>query len=404
MPSTYVIYATTPWDGPWNVEHNIAHALAARHRVLYVDPPLSPLTPIRYGVRPDTRRRLRAVLDRRLRAADRLTVFAPLVLPPVEHPRMRALSLPLLRAQIRRAVARARMDRPVVVAWRWLPELSGVAGEALRVAVIMDYAPGGASLMGRSAAELEAQTAANCDAADVICATSHAVRELLASQGRDSELLAFGFPGDLADAFDRADPPPEYASLPRPLLGYTGGIDDRLDFDLLVRLADRFREGSLVFVGAVSPRLSPQGHAALASRPNIHLLGPRPRPQLPAYIRYLDVALMPYADSTWIRHAAPLKLWEYLYAGPPIVGTGAQDLRRYPPPLVNYAETGDVAVQMVERAAADRATGRDERRAFALENTWEDRANQLDALVEDRLRGSGSAVSRATGCRTALQA
>ncbi len=386
-----MLYATTSWDGPWQVEHNLAHALAARHRVLYVDPPTSPLTPIRYGFTPQTWRGLRAVADRRTHASGRLRVFTPLGFPPIEHPRARELSLPLHRRQVARAVRRVGFDRPVVVAWRWLPELKGIAREALRVAIVMDYNPGGAALMGRSAEELETTTAANCDAADLICTTSPAVRDLLAEQGRPSELLRFGFAADLAPVFDAAQPPPEYASLPRPLIGYAGGIDDRLDFEAIRSLADRFAGGSLVFVGPLSPRLSERGHEALRSRPNIHLLGPRPRLELPGYVRYLDVALMPYADSPWIRHAAPLKLWEYLYAGPPLVGTACEDLRHYPPPLVHYSETGKMAVQLVEDALRDPSSGAQQRRAFALANTWDDRARELDELVAAHLAGAAAA-------------
>jgi len=327
-------------------------------------------------------------VDRRLHTAGRVRVLSPLVLPPIEHPRMRALSLPALRAQISRAVARANIERPVVLAWRGLAELAGVAGETLRVAVVMDHPSAGASLMGRDPVELEAETAASCAAAQLICTTSRAVQALLAERGWESELVPFGFPADLSDAFDGASQPREYAVLPRPLLGYTGGIDDRLDFDLVLRLADRFRQGSIVFVGAVSPRLSGPARAALGARENIHLLGPRPRTQLPAYIRYLDVALMPYQDSLFTRYQSPMKVWEYLYAGPPIVGSGSVDLRSYPPPLVNYAENANAAPVMVERALADPETGRDERRRFALANTWDDRVEQLDALVDQRLKGA----------------
>jgi hypothetical protein len=48
---SYVIYAPTPWDSPRQAAHNFAEALAVHHPVLYVDPPLSPLSPIRYGLR-----------------------------------------------------------------------------------------------------------------------------------------------------------------------------------------------------------------------------------------------------------------------------------------------------------------------------------------------------------------
>src|SRR5207248_2584420 len=126
------------WHGEMQAAHNFSDALAVRHPVLYVDPPVSPLTPVRYGVRRETWPRLRAVLNRRVRTCGRLKVFTPLVLPPIEHPRARELSLPLLRAQVRHAVKRAGMERPVVLGWRGLPELAGVAGERLRVGGVMD--------------------------------------------------------------------------------------------------------------------------------------------------------------------------------------------------------------------------------------------------------------------------
>jgi teichuronic acid biosynthesis glycosyltransferase TuaH len=385
---SYVLYAPTAWDGPRQAAHNLAEALAEHHPVLYVDPPISPLSPFRYGVRRNSWRQLRAVLDRRLRTAGRVRVFSPLVLPPIRHPRSRALSLPALRVQFARAVARAHMRRPVLLAWQDLAELTGAADETLRVAVVMDHPAGGASLMGLRAAESEAETVALCEAAQIVCTTSRAVHGLLAERGWESEFVPFGFPADLTGAFDGASQPSEYGALPRPLLGYTGGIDDRLDFDLVLGLADRFSQGSIVFVGPVSSRLSASARAALEARENIHLLGPRSRERLPAYIRYLDVALMPYRDSLFTRYQSPVKVWEYLYAGPPIVGTGSVDLQNFPPPLVNYAESVDAALVMVEHALADPQAGRDERRSFALENTWADRANQFDALVDQRLNGA----------------
>jgi teichuronic acid biosynthesis glycosyltransferase TuaH len=388
LERSYVIYAPTPWDGARQAAHFLAEALAEDHPVLYVDPPMSPLSPIRYGFRRDSWPELRTVLDRRLRTHGRLRVFSPLVLPPIRNRGMYSLSLPALRAQIAHAVARAGMRDPVVVAWQALTELTGVAGETLRVGVVMDHPAAGASLMGLDPAESEAETAELCAAADLVCTTSRAVHGLLAERGLKSELVPFGFSANVADLFDTAIPPPEYGSLPRPLLGYTGGIDDRLDYELVLKLADRFSEGSIVFVGPLSPRLSESARAALAARANIHLLGPRGREQLPAYIRHLDVALMPYADIPFTRYQAPIKLWEYLYAGPPIVGTGSVDLRSYPPPLVNFAENADDTPAMVTAALADPEAGREERRRFALANTWHDRAVQLDSLVDARMHGA----------------
>ena len=97
---------------------------------------------------------------------------------------------------------------------------------------------------------------------------------------------------------------------------------------------------------------------------------------------------MPYEDSLFTRYQSPMKLWEYLYAGPPIVGAGSVELRGYPPPLVNYGESPGEALAMVEQALADPQTGRDERSRFALANTWDDRASRLDGIVDRRLDGA----------------
>jgi teichuronic acid biosynthesis glycosyltransferase TuaH len=382
---SYVIYAPTAWHGQFNAAHNFATALANRHRVLYVDPALSPLSPFRYGLRRSSVVQMRALARRRVRAAGPLEVFSPVVLPPIEQPRMRALSRPLLRAQVASAVRQAGLTKPIVLAWHRLPDLRGAADELLRVGVIMDHPSAGAELIGLDPEECERQAAELCAASDVICSTSSATRELLNERGWECELVPFGFPAELRGAFDRAVAPPEYATLPRPLLGYTGGIDDRLDYDLIVKLADRFSEGSLVFVGLMSPRLSSEARAALESRSNIHVVGRRSKEELTGYVRHLDLALLPYKDNLFTRYQSPLKVWEYFYAGPPIVGTGSQALRAYPSPLVNYANDADEAVAMAARALADPSRGRDERQRFALSNTWDDRAKQLDALVAERL-------------------
>ena len=392
MARDYIIYGSMPWAGPWNVEHNVAHALGAQHRVLFVDPPLTPASPFRYGLSDTSRRQLRELADRRVRASGRVQVFTPLALPPLTDARAWRASLPLVRAQVTRAVRRAGLSAPVAVAWRYLDSLAGAAGEVLRVGVVMDHVASAAQLLHRDADELQHEVDALCGAADLICVPSRPVQELLATQGHPSELLAFGFAHDLAPRFDAASEPPEYAALPRPILGYTGSIDDRLDYELIVALADRFAHGSLAFVGAVSPRLSPPARAALASRPNIHVLGTRPRDVLPAYIRHLDCALLPYADMLFTRYQSPMKLWEYLYAGPPIVGTGALELRRYPPPLVHFCTDAGHAPDAVQAALDCGGEGARRRRDFALANTWGTRARELEALVQARLTSRRAAA------------
>ncbi len=397
MESTpYVIYGTSRWNDAWLTEQNLAYALARRHQVLYVEPPLTPLTPIRYGVRPNTVAQAGRLVRRRMRRMGKLRVLSPIVLPPRSYPAARALSAPLLRWQVRRGVRRLGMTQPVAVTAQWAPGLVGAAGESQLVCLVKDWVEAGADLLGRDRQQLVRERDTMLAAADVVCTTSRNLQMTLRERGTNATLLPHGFHAELAASYHRAEHPPEYNGLPRPLLGYTGRIDDRLDFDALDALARRYEDGSLILIGPVSPRLPADRIARLRSRPNIHLLGARRRTSLPAYLVYLDCCLLPYRDSEWLRHGSPLKLWDYLYAGPPIVGSGCAALRDFPPPLVEFATGPSAFCAAVERVLHDDdATRAVCRRQLALANTWDDRAADLHRLLTGA--GRPSSMSGAGG-------
>ena len=380
----YIVYGTVPWDRPWLTEHNLAHALARSSPVLFVEPPVTPLTPFRYGVRRESLDEARRLLRRPVRRAGRVFVLRLIAAPPLEHPRARRASAPWLRAQVRSAVARLGLRHPTVLAFRSVIELLGTAGERACVYVVKDFVEAGGALIGREASVIAAEEHRMCARADLVCAVTRRLQETLAERGVEAALLPHGFHADLAALYDTAERPPAYERLGRPLLGYAGRIDGRLDFAALAALADRYPKGSLVMIGPVSPRLPRTELHQLVERPNVHLLGARSREELPAYLSYLDCCLMPYRDDEWARHGSPLKLWDALYAGPPIVGSGYSVLADHP--FVNYASPPGRLPDVVAAALGENGDRRDLRRAYALENSWDRRAAELDRLLTSQLR------------------
>jgi glycosyltransferase involved in cell wall biosynthesis len=113
----------------------------------------------------------------------------------------------------------------------------------------------------------------------------------------------------------------------------------------------------------------------------VHFLGVKGRAELPAYLSHLDCSLMPYRRDEWGRHGSPLKVWDYLYAGPPVAGTGYVALREFPAPLVEYAEGADDFAARVLSALEEPAGAAATRRAHARANTWEARAAQIADIV-----------------------
>ncbi|WP_165221284.1 glycosyltransferase [Aquisphaera insulae] len=151
-------------------------------------------------------------------------------------------------------------------------------------------------------------------------------------------------------------PPRDLASLPRPLLGYVGSIESRVDWDLMDRLADALPGASIVLVGTVPGARSGgdwRGSLdSLLSRRNVHAIGWRPQAELPSYYAAFDVNLIPYLTTHPFNVAcSPTKIADGLGSGRPIVATAIPECRLYGH-LFDVVEDADAFLAAVRRILA----------------------------------------------------
>jgi glycosyltransferase involved in cell wall biosynthesis len=175
--------------------------------------------------------------------------------------------------------------------------------------------------------------------------------------------------------------PSDLATLPKPVLGYVGVIDERLDYPLLAHLAAA-RAWSVVLVGPIA-KVSPD---ELPSAPNLHVLGIRPYPALPSYLKGFDVCLMPFAQTPATRHINPTKTLEYMAAGRPIVSTPIEDVARQFSGIVRLAAQPDAfraACQMELTAPDPDRMARGVARAATA--SWESIVCRMSELVDASL-------------------
>ncbi|HZD11312.1 MAG TPA: glycosyltransferase, partial [Candidatus Binatia bacterium] len=147
-----------------------------------------------------------------------------------------------------------------------------------------------------------------------------------ARKGRHPNIHLFPS-GVQPDHFAAANDPqtllsPLLQDLPAPRLGYIGVIDERLDLDLLDRLAAEQPGWTLVMVGPVR-KIEPE---SLPRRPNIHYLGSQPYDDLPQLLKGFDVCLMPFALNEATRSISPTKALEYMATHKPIVSSAVPDV------------------------------------------------------------------------------
>lgn len=189
----------------------------------------------------------------------------------------------------------------------------------------------------------------------------------------------------LLDAVRREGPmADELLDLPRPVIGYIGQIADKVDYDL-IRAMSQARPGwSFVFVGPVW--YTKQALVESLAYPNVRFLGPRPYRDLPAYLRGFDVCILPHVRNALTRSMDPIKLYDYLASGKPIVSTEVAGVGRFSD-VVYVGNTSQEFLAALNRAVAENGGLRERRLSYAQQNTWPQRAAEMWVVIQERLAG-----------------
>ena len=189
--------------------------------------------------------------------------------------------------------------------------------------------------------------------------------------------------------------PADIAHLEGPVLGYFGVVDERMDYDLIARLADAEPAWHVVIVG---PRTKVE-ESVLPLRANIHWIGGRDYSQLPEYAKRFDVCLIPFALNDATEYINPTKALEYMATGKPIVSTAIEDVVSQFSYVVHVACSHDQYISTCRRAVATPSQVRMKRGLeLARANSWEAIVRKLKRHIDDVLDAKDAeAVAASTG-------
>ena len=369
------------WDAElWTNQQHLMSRLARENRVLFVES-LGLRQPQLAGkdVKRILRRLRRGVAPPR--EADGLHVLSPLVIPLHRFGVVRELNRRLLPWLVRRAARRLGMQRPLL--WGYVPQAEALLGALDPSLVVYHCVDDIAAQPGIDAASFRAAETRFAGRADLVLASAPS----LAARMRTLSGSVLDAP-NVADTalFARAlEPGPVDAALdalPRPRVVFTGAVvATKLDVPLLVELARARPQWSFALVGPVGPGDPRTDVSALVAEPNVHLLGPRAYAELPDVLRGADVGLIPYARNELTDAIFPMKVYEYLAAGLPVVATAL-------PSIVGVKEVATAADAAGLAALIDNALGHDrpERRAArsqaAEAHSWDARLAEIAAAIE----------------------
>jgi glycosyltransferase involved in cell wall biosynthesis len=396
-----VVLASAPWKsvGRLNCHHLATRFASCGHRVLFVES-TGLRSPAVLGSGHDRSKvvaRLadfaRGQIEGPREVAPNLWVVSPLAAPWGWPEPWRRTSLAWVARQVRAAARRLGFERPVV--WAQLPSAAAAARAVAPRGIVYHCADDYASNPGVDGAWVAALERRLLEEAEFVFASSPVLGERLRVARPDTEVWP-----NVADVklFSRAvledGPEPALLSgLPRPRAVYVGNISTyKLDVALLDELAHTLPWLQIVLVGEVG--LGDTGDAqaglrTLCERENVRRLSAQPPAALPDLLRHCDVGLIPFVLNGHTRSSLPLKLFEYLAAGLPVVATELPNLRAVGPEwAVRLTDGPGTFPALVEKALGDGASRRADRLELASAHDWEPRMDAILHRLGERLAAS----------------
>jgi GT2 family glycosyltransferase/glycosyltransferase involved in cell wall biosynthesis len=212
--------------------------------------------------------------------------------------------------------------------------------------------------------------------ADLVVVSSERLRQKWSEPAHDLELAR----NAAAFEFFREHSRPNglLAGTAHPIVGYYGAISAWFDVALLEHAARRKPEWQFVLVGAISDL----NIAGLRRLPNVHLLGERPYDEIPEYLYHFDVCTIPFRINTTTRATDPVKLYEYLSVGKPVVATMMPELEPYGELIYRARGPEDFLAQLEHALGEEDEVLVQKRIDLAAEHTWADRSDRIQGGIQ----------------------
>ncbi|MGZ8843549.1 MAG: glycosyltransferase [Pyrinomonadaceae bacterium] len=396
-----VFISSIDWRFLWQGHQEIASRLAqAGNRILYIE---------NTGVRSPGVADFGRVAERLVKwarslrsggvreVAPNIHVCSPLVLPPFGPRWQRFLNRRVLLTLVRRITRKLRMQDPLI--WTYLPTDTALdLIQLLRTprSLVAYYCIADFEQLTPWVNQVRQSEKDIIECSDVIFASRPELAERSARWNRNVHVFPFGvnldaFPlvensnGDAAPEVEDRSGPGLLQSLPRPIIGYVGGLHRHLDYGMLAEMARACPDWSWVFVGAIQTSV-----ADLAGLPNVYLLGQQEHDTLVRYIRQFDVCIVPYVNSPVTATVVPTKINEYLAVGKPVVSTELPAVREFNAQhdILQTTSTEPknflLAIERALQLGTDEATIARGRAVAELGN-WDSRLEAMIQVIETKL-------------------
>jgi glycosyltransferase involved in cell wall biosynthesis len=391
--SDIIWISTQDWEDVWTRKQRFAQMFArAGHRVLYLENQLHWAGYLR-SRQLRQRARLTSFLAKPRQVEENLYVVTPPIVLPGQmvSPTVNRINKLLVSSQLARLAKTYGFSSPIL--WLYPPDSVELAGRLNESAVVFDCVDDWSRFKGLvSQATMQSYMHRLYQRADMVIVTHENLYTQASQFSNNVELVPNGVePGHFAKALQEdTSVPDDIRDISTPIVGFIGNIIYWLDFELIRHLALERPAYSFVFIGPVA---SQSDVSILSELPNVHFLGYRPYANLPNYLKAFDVCINPFKVDALSASVDPLKVYEYLAAGKPVVSVDMPAMSRFGG-AVFTATDRSMFLELLDNAINN---SRDvsliaKRVSCASQHSWENRFDQVSTGLHRMIVGKQTAA------------
>jgi len=385
-----VCISTADWDNiAWTNKQHIMFRLSKTNRILYIES-LGLRQPIIN--KKDILRILKRIKDwfKGARKINKnLFVYSPVVLPLYKIKIVQGINHLVLWLTLKLLLIKLRFKHPIL--WIYSPPATSLIGrlnEGLVIYHCVDELSATPRIPTYSILKMEEELLKK---ADLVFTTSKSLYDKKKKFNQNTYYMP-----NVADvahfmtALGELSVPKDIANIKHPIIGFIGTIVSyKVDLELIKHIALIHPEWAVVLIGDVAEGENKEEIKELESITNIFMLGGKRYESLPGYIKAFDVCILPNKINEYTKNMFPMKFFEYLATGKPIVLTPLPAVNEYRE-ICYIAKDKEEFVGYIEQALSENNLELKQRRIeIAKENTWEVRIEEMSKLIEEKLSMKG---------------
>ncbi len=370
LPRNIIIFSTDDWDRPvWTNKQQIAYRLSDDFRILFVE-----------SLATIGRRKRKIGVGTVREGAGGVTVYRPPSTLPFGQKiwTINKISISFIAHDLRPVLAAKGFNDPLV--WCYAPHSQPFLSRIPHVLSCYDCVDEFSAFPGawvRATLRMERRLLTSVDA---VFTTARSLYESKSPFNKNTHFVSNAADFDLFHQAATVEPTTQVRQLKRPVVGFVGSVNHKIDTELMLGVSRLRPDWSFVFVGPDHELFSRHltGHA------NLHHWGRKNAAELPAIMAGFDVCMIPYLINDYTHGVLPLKFYEYLATGKPVVITPMSELQSFQPLIDVAATPADFVAAIERRLASD--PHRQERIELARQNSWDRRIGTILSVLEKTYR------------------